>query len=207
MNPRAVGRVLLIGLAVGVVAGVGEASGVAPAWAVLLGLAVSVVGRPPVVHRGVTALVGGVGTFAALRALGAAGAEGGLAMALVVAVLVVAAGLLRLRDDERHPAWALLVGGGVLLAGVEAADVTVLAEIAPALGGLAAGLLPMLVGEVVAGVRAGGLDPDAGAARPGTDDEPPGTGVVAVHVPSAGGRAQGQRAEHERASERAQEDS
>ncbi len=173
MNARAVGRITLIAIAVGGIALVGEASGVAPAWAVLAGLAVSVTGAPPVVHRGVTTLGTAVAVAMVLAVLDGAGAPMSLAVAVVTVVVVAGAGIARLRDDARAPALAVLLGGGVVLAGVHVAGAVGVAEVAPALGGLVAGLLPMQVGEVVSALRASTsreTDGEAHATVDGTGD-------------------------------------
>jgi hypothetical protein len=153
MTLRAAGRVLVAGIVVALAAGVGEASGLAPAWAVLAGVAVSVMGSPPVIHRGVTAVAGGAITLLALLLTPAAGSA--LGTAVTAGVLAVAGGLVHLRADGRAPAWALLLGGGTVLAGSQVADATTLPHLAPALAGLVVGLLPMQIAEVVAQVRRG----------------------------------------------------
>lgn len=153
MNARAVGRVALIAVAIGVIAVIGEASGVAPAWAVLLGVAVSLTGAPPVTPRGVAAIAAGGTALLALWLLAGAGASAELAAAATAGLVVGGSGLARLRDDPRVPALAVLLGGGTVLAGARVAGAVGFAEVAPALGGLVAGLLPMLVGEVLTGLR------------------------------------------------------
>lgn len=155
MNARAVGRVALIAVAIGVIAVIGEASGVAPAWAVLLGVAVSLTGAPPVAPRGVAAIAAGGTALLTLWLLTGAGAPAELAAAVTAGLVVGGAGLARLRDDPRLPALAVLLGGGTVLAGAEVAGAegVGVAAVAPALGGLVAGLLPMLVSEVLTGLR------------------------------------------------------
>jgi hypothetical protein len=154
MSARAVGRVALIAVAIGLIAVVGEASGVAPAWAVLLGVAVSITGVPPVAPRGLTAVATGAVALLALWALAGAGLSPELAAAATAGLVVAGAGVARLRDDPRAPALAVLLGGGTVLAGAQVAGGTALAEVAPALAGLVAGLLPMQVGEIVTGLPA-----------------------------------------------------
>lgn len=154
MSTRAMGRVAVVGLAIGLIAAIGEASGVAPAWAVLAGFAVSVHGAPPVAPRAVTALAAGLAGLAVLSLTAGAGASTAPAAALTAAVLVTGAGLARLRDDSRVPALAVLLGGSTVLAGAHVSGGTGVADVAPALAGLLAGVLPMQVGELVTDLRA-----------------------------------------------------
>lgn len=153
MSARSVGRVALIAVVVGLIAVIGEASGVAPAWAVLIGVAVSITGAPPVAPRGVTAVATGAAAVVALWALAVVGLSSELAAAATAGLVVAGAGLARLRDDPRVPALAVLLGGGTVLAGARVVGGTGVAEVAPALAGLVAGLLPMQVGEVITGLR------------------------------------------------------
>lgn len=149
MSARAVGHVLLVGLAVGLLALVAAASDLAAVWAVPIGVAVSILGEPPAVRRGLATLAGGLGALAVLWAAGGLTGSEEVAAALTVASLVVAAGLLRLTRERGAPAWTVLIGGATVLAGAQLAGGGHLADVAPALGGLILGLLPMQVGEVV----------------------------------------------------------
>jgi hypothetical protein len=153
MTARAVGRVVLIGAGVGVLALVAAASDLAAVWAVPIGVAVSILGEPPAVRRGVATLVAGLVTVALVGAAAGLGASQDVAAGITVGVLVVLAGLLRLRDEVPAPAWTVLVGGATVLAGAQAAGGAHLVDVAPALGGLILGLLPMQIGEVVVALR------------------------------------------------------
>jgi hypothetical protein len=153
MTARAVGRVVLIGAGVGLLALVAAASDLAAVWAVPIGVAVSILGEPPAVRRGVATLLAGLVTVALLGAATGLGASQDIAAGLTVGVLVVLAGLLRLRDEVPAPAWTVLVGGATVLAGAQVAGGAHLADVAPALGGLILGLLPMQIGEVVVALR------------------------------------------------------
>lgn len=153
MTPRAVGRVVLIAVAVGLLALVGATSGAAAAWAVPIGVAVSLLGEPPVAPRAVTALGGAVLAWAALGAGLAVSGSLAVGSAVAVTVLVAATGLLTLRERPMTTAGAVLVGGAVVLGGAQLAGGAGLADVAPAVGGLLLGLLPMQVGEVVAALR------------------------------------------------------
>jgi hypothetical protein len=183
MSARGVGRVALVALAIGMVAVVGETSGVAPAWAVVVGVAVALSGAPPVAPRGLTAVAAGGGALLALWLLTWAGASAGLAAAGTAGLLVAAAGLARLRDDPRAPALAVLLGGGTVLAGAHVAGATGAADVAPALGGLVAGLLPVQVAEILTGLRATrhAPPPDAADGR----EDPDAAGGQEDPVPTA----------------------
>ncbi len=159
MTARAVGRVVLIGAGVGLLGLVAAASELAAVWAVPIGVAVSILGEPPAVRRGVATLAAGLVTVALLGAMSGMGASQEVAAGLTVGVLVVLAGLLRLRDEVPAPAWTVLVGGATVLASAQAAGGGHLADVAPALGGLILGLLPMQIGEVVVALRRGDDEP------------------------------------------------
>lgn len=153
MTARGVGRIVAVALAVGLLALLGGLAGVASAWAVPIGVAVSVLGRPPVAPRALTTLGGGIVALVVHAAVtGATDAEV-VGAAVAVTVLMVAAGLLAQRDDPRTPSWAVLVGGATVLAGAQVAGAHALGDVAPALGGLIVGILPMQVGEIVGQLR------------------------------------------------------
>jgi hypothetical protein len=153
VTPRAVGRVALVGVGVGLLALVAAASDLAAVWAVPIGVAVSILGEPPAVRRGVATLAAGLVTVALLGVATGLGASPDVAAGLSVGVLVVLAGLLRLGGEVPAPAWTVLVGGATVLAGAQVAGGGHLADVAPALGGLILGLLPMQIGEVVVALR------------------------------------------------------
>lgn len=153
MNAASLVRVGLVAVAVAVIAGVGETTGLAAAWAVVVGVAISLSGRGPVAPRGLTSVVGAAVAMALLGLLtpgiGEAGAAG-----VVVALVVAATGMLRVVDDPRMPAVALLLGGGTALAQAQVAGDTGLHATAPALAGLVAGLVPMQLAEILGRARA-----------------------------------------------------
>jgi hypothetical protein len=167
MSERPVARILSVGLVVAALAGLAEASGVVASWAVVLGFALAVAGPPPVVALG--ALAGGGGLVALLLVAATHGlaGEGPLATALTVGGLVALTALLRLRLEARRPAWIALVGAGVVLAGLAAGDAPAVYAAAPALAGLALGLLPTLVVEVAIEARR-----RRGAPAAGDDHDP-----------------------------------
>ena len=158
MTPRAVGRVLLIGAAIGVLGVVAAVSDLAAVWAVPIGVAVSILGEPPAVRRAVATLAAGLVTVVLLWAATGLGASPEVAAGLSVGLLVVLAGLLRLRGEEPAPAWTVLIGGATVLAGAQLAGGSHLADVAPALGGVILGLLPMQVGEVLVVLRRDEVD-------------------------------------------------
>jgi hypothetical protein len=178
MSRSNVARVLLIALLVAVVAGAGEATGLAPAWAVLAGVAVAAAGAPPVVHRGVTALAGGLLALLLALALPGATSGSGWTAALAVGLLAAAGGLLQLRADPRVRAWPLLVGGATVLSAASGTEGPGVEALAPGLTGLAAGLLPLQVAEVVALARSRAADGEHRG-----DDETP---AVAVRADAEG---------------------
>lgn len=156
MSARGVARVGVVGIVLGLLAALGEVAGLAVAWAVIVGVAVAVAGSPPVVFRGFTVLVGAIGGIALLRVAGTlvdGGVDHPAVVGLTAGTLMVAAGLLRLHDDERLPAWALLVGGGATVAGAQLASSAAVLDLVGVVTGLVLGLVPAQVGEVVDGVR------------------------------------------------------
>lgn len=146
------------------VAWAGEATGLAPGWIVALGAAVALAGQGPVAARGIATLAGA--TLAGALVWLAAPLPQDIALLRVLPLLALLVGGLALArwGPTSAPAWPMLVGGAATLSGT--APSAALPATAGAVSGLAAGMLPFLLLEVVA----------AGRARPGPADERPASG-------------------------------